>query len=310
MNPVGGPQPALGEPAGQGSPLLVLDGFDGPLERLLTLARAHQIDLAQLSLTALLEQLAAALRQAPAAMPLGQKGDWVVMAAWLLQLRSRLLLPADAPAQQGAAAEADQLRGRLVDLQAMQVLAAWLERRPQLGRDVFRRGHPEVFGVSVEPAPDLDIIEFLWASLALFDAGEPATATTTVYRPPHHGLYAVGEARTRILRRLADAPGDVAFEQLLPDPPELAEAEALAALRRRSAWSSTFAATSGTGQAGRGGGGAGGGVSANPSRPYLMPGPQHPKVGPLDERCQKWQGRGDVYYLRAPARSVRPRRPP
>ena len=53
----------------------------------------------------------------------------------------------------------------------------------------------------------------------------------------------VSDARDRILRRLAHAPGEVAFDQLLPDAPELGEAEALAALRRRSAWSSTFAAT-------------------------------------------------------------------
>jgi segregation and condensation protein A len=58
---------------------------------LLTLARAQQVDLANLSLTALLKQLEAALQQAPAMMPLGQKADWVVMAAWLLQLRSLLL---------------------------------------------------------------------------------------------------------------------------------------------------------------------------------------------------------------------------
>jgi segregation and condensation protein A len=100
-----------------------------------------------------------------------------------------------------------------------------------------------VFGVSVEPARDLDIIEFLWASLALFDDDEPAPATATVYRPRNHALYAVGEARARILRRLADAPGEVAFEQLLPDPPEPAEAASQPALRRRSAWSSTFAAS-------------------------------------------------------------------
>jgi segregation and condensation protein A len=243
VDQAGGPQPAPGEPAGQGTPRLVLDGFDGPLALLLTLARAHQIDLAQLPLTALLAQLATALRQAPAAMPLGQKGDWVVMAAWLLQLRSRLLLPADASVQQDAAAAVDQLRGRLVDLQAVQLLAGWLERRPQLGRDGFRRGQPEVFGVSVTPTPELDIIEFLWASLALFDAGEPAPATTTVDRPPHHALYAVSEARARILRRLADAPGEVVFEQLLPDPPDPAEAASQPALRRRSAWSSTFAAS-------------------------------------------------------------------
>jgi chromatin segregation and condensation protein Rec8/ScpA/Scc1 (kleisin family) len=66
---------------------------------LLTLARAHQVDLARLSLTALLARLEAALQQAPVAMPLGQKADWVLMAAWLLQFRSRLLLPADAPAR-------------------------------------------------------------------------------------------------------------------------------------------------------------------------------------------------------------------
>jgi segregation and condensation protein A len=70
-------------------------GFAGPLDHLLALARAQTIDLAAISLTALLDQLAEALRQAPASVPLGQKGDWVVMAAWLVQLRARLLLPAD-----------------------------------------------------------------------------------------------------------------------------------------------------------------------------------------------------------------------
>jgi segregation and condensation protein A len=108
---------------------------------------------------------------------------------------------------------------------------------------MFRRGQPELFGVSVAPAPDLDIIELLWASLALFDDGEPAPVPTTVYRPPHHALHAVGEARDRILRRLADASGEVAFDQLLPDAPEPAEGDPLDALRRRSAWSSTFAAS-------------------------------------------------------------------
>jgi segregation and condensation protein A len=99
-------------------------------------------------------------------MPLGQKANWVVMAAWLVQLRSRLLLPADAPTQQQAAAEADQFRVRLVALQDMQALALWLERRPQLGRDVFGRdvfgrGQPEVFGVSIAAGQAVDVIEFL-----------------------------------------------------------------------------------------------------------------------------------------------------
>ena len=102
-----------GMPRAAGAPLLDLDGFHGKLDQLLTLARAEKIDLAALSLTALVEQLTVALRQAP--VPLGQKGDWVVMAAWLLQLRTRLLLPAEV-AQQAAQAEAEALGGRLVTL--------------------------------------------------------------------------------------------------------------------------------------------------------------------------------------------------
>jgi hypothetical protein len=125
----------------------------------------------------------AALRQTPATTPLGQKGNWVVMAAWLLQLRSGLLLPTDAPAHSDAAAETDQLRDRMVELQHMQALAAWLDRRPQLGHDVFACGKPEVTDLPVEPRPDLDIIEFLWASLALFDDGDPALDAGAVYRP-------------------------------------------------------------------------------------------------------------------------------
>jgi hypothetical protein len=136
-----------------GSPHLTLTGFSGPLDHLLTLARAQKIDLSDISLTALLDQLTAALHQAPAAVPLGQKADWVVMAAWLVQLRTRLLLPADAPGQRDAAAEVDQLRTRLIALEDIQALAFWLEHRPQLGHDVFARGRPEFFGHAVEAWP-------------------------------------------------------------------------------------------------------------------------------------------------------------
>jgi segregation and condensation protein A len=238
-----------GSGAGEGgSPSLTLAGFSGPLDHLLTLARAHQIDLFDISLGALVAQLAAALRQAPATLPLGQKADWVVMAAWLVQLRSRLLLPADAPARQDAAAEADRFRGRLVALQDMQALAAWLERQPQLGCDVFTRGHPpsraqspEVFGVSVDAGQAVDVIEFLWASLALFDDQETPD-TRALYRPRPIELYTVAEARERIRQRLAKTPDGAPLDRFLPDPPEAAENAALAKLRRRSAWSSTLVA--------------------------------------------------------------------
>jgi segregation and condensation protein A len=223
-----------------GTPSLRLDGFSGPLDHLLALARAHTIDLSRLSLGALIDQLAAALRQAPAALPLGQKADWVVMAAWLVQLRARLLLPADAPAQQQATTEVEQLRVRLVALADIQALAGWLQRRPQLGHDMFARGRPEAFGVSIEAGPAIDVIEFLWASLARFDAETAAPDTATVYRPARLALCTVAEARDRIMRRLAERPAGATLAQCLPEQP--ADAETRPVLRRRSAWASTLVA--------------------------------------------------------------------
>src|SRR5271165_1497058 len=143
--------------AGEGTPVLELDGYNGPLDQLLVLARAHEIDLTRLPLVAFVDQLVAALHHAPPATPLGQKGDWVVMTAWLVQLRSRLLLPADVQPQ--AEAQAVELRERLVDLQAMQALARWLDGRPQLGRDVFARGRPEDFAAALVAEPDRGPIE-------------------------------------------------------------------------------------------------------------------------------------------------------
>jgi segregation and condensation protein A len=225
-----------------GSPLLTLDGFAGPLDHLLTLARAQRIDLSRLPLGDLVDQLVSALRQAPAKMPLGQKGDWVVMAAWLVQLRARLLLPADAPAQQEAAAEADVFRGRLVALEEIQALAGWLERRPQLGHDVFGRCRPEIFGVSVAARQAVDVVEFLWASLALFDDDTAAADTATFYQARPFELYTVAEARERILRRLAAAPEGATLERFLPELAKTSEREVWAKIRLRSAWSSTFIA--------------------------------------------------------------------
>jgi segregation and condensation protein A len=228
---------AAGEGEGR-TPVLALEGFTGPLERLLILARAQQVDLARISVGELVDQLTAALHQAPSTTPLGQKGDWVVMASWLLELRSRLLLPVDPAAQQEAELEADQLRERLVGLQAMQALAGWLDRRPQPGRDVFVRGAPEFIGSSIETAYEVDVIEFLWASLALFDDDIPGVDTTDRYRPRRFDLHAVPDARARIMRLLAEHPAGHRLDALLP---EAADSGPL--LRRRSAWASTFVAS-------------------------------------------------------------------
>jgi segregation and condensation protein A len=225
----------------RGFPSLSLDGFAGPLDHLLALARAQKIDLSAISLPALVDQLVAALRRASAKIPLGQKGDWVVMAAWLVQLRTRLLLPADAAADQAAAAEAESVRTRLVALDDIQALAGWLERRPQLGHDVFARGAPEIFGLAVAPGQAGDVIEFLWASLALFDDPEQPDPAT-VSRPRPFDPYPVAEARDRIRRRLAEAPEGVPLDRLLPDPPQTEESEVWGKTRLRSGWASTLMA--------------------------------------------------------------------
>ena len=209
-------------------------------------------------------------------MPLGQKGDWVVMAAWLVQLRARLLLPADAPAQQEAAAEADVFRGRLVALEDIQALAGWLERRPQLGHDVFARGQPEIFGVSVEAGQAIDVVEFLWASLALFDDDTAAADTATVYQARPFELYAVAEARERILQRLAQAPDGGAARAVSAGPGRNSGTGGTGEIAASVGLVLHVYRRVGIGQAGRGGAGAGGGFRAHPCCPGLSPRPRSP----------------------------------
>ena len=235
-------EPAM-DRGGEGrSPLLDLGGFTGRLERLLALARAQQIDLAALSLPDLIAQLTLALQEASGRTPLGQQSDWVVMAAWLMLLRSRLLLPTDAATQDAAGDDAAQLRQGLIKLGEGQAAARWLEARPQLGRDVFPRGQPELVGIESTTAHQVDVIEFLWASLALFDDDLPGPETVASYRPVWLDLHAIADARKHILRQLADDPAARPLDLLLPVLPGL-DAVPENALRGRSRWTSTFVAS-------------------------------------------------------------------
>lgn len=228
-------------PAGEvQAPRLELDGFSGNLDRLLALARDHKVDLARLSLPALVDQMAAALEWD---VPLSHKADWVVMAAWLLQLRSRLLLPVEAPAQRAAKGEAGQLRDRLVELRAVQGLAAWLDARPQLGQDAFIRGQPEIMGLSLGVEHEVDVVEFLWAAMALLDDDLPEPDTAPRYRPYWLDLYSIPDARLRIMRLLAESPDGQSLDRLLPEQDGDAEHRTETVLKRRSAWSSTFVAS-------------------------------------------------------------------
>src|SRR5580698_4556561 len=122
--------------------LLSLDGFDGPLDLLLDLARAQKVDLARISILSLVDQYLAIIESARK-IRLELAADWLVMAAWLAWLESRLLLPAGAEEAEEAGTAAEVLAARLRDLQAMRAAALWLAARPRLGVDTFARGAPE-----------------------------------------------------------------------------------------------------------------------------------------------------------------------
>ena len=121
---------------------LTLDGWEGPLDLLLNLARAQKVDLAQISILQLVEQYLAYLAEARA-LKLEIAADYLVMAAWLAYLKSGLLLPKD-PEQDPSPEEiALRLQMRLQRLDAMREAGARLLGRDRIGRDVFLRGAPE-----------------------------------------------------------------------------------------------------------------------------------------------------------------------
>ena len=139
--------------------MLIVDvsGFEGPMDLLLELARHQKIDLSQISILALAEQYLAFIDDARVRR-LEIAADYLVMAAWLAYLKSRLLLP-KMPGEDETPAEdlAAQLTFRLQKLQAMRDAAARLMSRNRLGRDVFQRGAPEklIFDTKVEYADNL-----------------------------------------------------------------------------------------------------------------------------------------------------------
>jgi segregation and condensation protein A len=121
---------------------LSLDGWEGPLDLLLSLARAQKVDLAQISILQLVEQYLSYLSDARA-LKLEIAADYLVMAAWLAYLKSCLLLPKDPEADPSPEEIALRLQLRLQRLDAMREAGARLLGRDRVGRDVFVRGAPE-----------------------------------------------------------------------------------------------------------------------------------------------------------------------
>ncbi|HVC51807.1 MAG TPA: ScpA family protein [Stellaceae bacterium] len=166
MTPSGGhvfsadPRPSGDEPA----LVLELDGYEGPIDLLLNLAREQKVDLAKISILALADQYLAfitGLRR----LRLEIAADYLVMAAWLAYLKSRLLLPEPAATDDEPSAEelAEALGHRLRMLAAMQRAGTALMGGTLLGRDVFPRGAPEEFAAVERPVYELSLYDLLRA---------------------------------------------------------------------------------------------------------------------------------------------------
>ena len=137
-------RPAIAEPVDDEVALVIdVEGYEGPLDLLLALARQQKVDLAKISILALADQYLVFI-EAVRKTRLELAADYLVMAAWLAFLKSRLLLPEPA-AEEGPSAEemATALANRLRRLEAIREASNRLMTRPQLQRDIFARGQPE-----------------------------------------------------------------------------------------------------------------------------------------------------------------------
>ena len=201
-----GTGPVRAEPEADESETLIVDvdGFEGPLDLLLDLARHQKVDLARISILALAEQYLAFIETARAKR-LELAADYLVMAAWLAYLKSRLLIPAPPGSEEPPAEDlAARLAFRLQRLQAMREAAAQLMARNRLGRDVFARGAPEptVFETKREYADNL--IDLLKAYAQRRQAKLSAIAATRCGDLP---TWTIKEARS-VLERLVGVMDD------------------------------------------------------------------------------------------------------
>ncbi|HVL77920.1 MAG TPA: ScpA family protein [Sphingomicrobium sp.] len=207
---------------------LTLDGWEGPLDLLLNLARVQKVDLAQISILDLVDQYIAYLAEARA-LSLEIAADYLVMAAWLAYLKSCLLLPKDPQAGPSPEEIALRLQMRLQRLDAMREAGARLMARDRLGRDVFLRGCPEGLRLVRKSAWQASPFDLF----AAYGAVKARTA------PPMHVVHprsvmTLEEAIERVGRMIGAVIEWTAIEAFLPrtDDP----------LLRRSALASSFLA--------------------------------------------------------------------
>jgi len=200
------------ESRGVSEPSLVVDvdGFEGPLDLLLALARTQKVDLSRISVLALVEQYIAFIEQARR-MRLELAADYLVMAAWLAYLKSKLLIP-KLPGDQGESGEemAAVLQFRLKRLEAMRDAAARLVNRNRLGRDVFARGMPETVIVEKHNQYTATLYDLLTA----YAAQRQRQAVSTV-QIAKRGVWSLKQARELLTRLIGEVQDWTALDHFL-----------------------------------------------------------------------------------------------
>jgi segregation and condensation protein A len=193
-------------------PALIVDveGFEGPLDLLLRLAREQKVDLAKISILALADQYLAFIEEARR-LRLELAADYLVMAAWLAYLKSRLLLP-EPPGGTGESAAdlANALALRLKRLEAIRIASKRLTDRPQLGRDVFERGAPEPINEIKRPQWSATLYDLLTAY-----ANERQKHALARVRLTTRKVWSLAEARTALERLIQMSTDWTAIDQYL-----------------------------------------------------------------------------------------------
>ena len=219
--------------AGPGDTLVVdVEGFEGPLDLLLALARTQKVDLAKISVLALAQQYLDFIAEARR-LRLEVAADYLVMAAWLAFLKSKLLLPAekDEEGEPTGAELAALLAFRLKRLHAMREVSAQLMTRKRLGRDVFARGTPEPIRITRKSIYEANVYDLLKA----YSQQRQRTAIRT-WQIRQRTVWSLKEARAELERLLGIACDWAPLDQLLAE--FLAEPEV-----RKTALASSFTAT-------------------------------------------------------------------
>lgn len=211
---------AFEEEAAEGEALsLALDGFEGPLALLLELARAHKVDLAHISVSELADQYLAYIRSHAQRMDLA--AEYLVMAAWLTYLKSRLIIPQPKldPDEPDPQQLAEALKLKLIRLEEARAAAKRLMQMPQLGTDIFLFGDPKPMAITRETAWRAEIMDLLQAYCR-----EATKHVRREHKLKPRRAYALADARKRLETILREIEEWRPIEAVTPPPEAGADA--------------------------------------------------------------------------------------